>query len=187
MRWDPRRVPDIRGWLEARLGTLAYFERIESAPPERLDEGLLSWHENGVIRNGSPELPPKPAPVELPIAAEAAAVEALATVPVAHSVEDELIEPVVLPRAGAVEALPPAMRDYRGGLLPKEVRNLSRASRRAAGISQEALARHIGISRPQLANAEAGRFGLSPEAAARFLAAVASLPVRQPSLLLGAP
>ena len=97
------------------------------------------------------------------------------------------IEPVVLPLAAAVEALPPAMLDYRGGLLPKKVRDLSRERRRAADISQEALARRIGISRPQLANAEAGRFGLSPEAAARFLVAMASLPVRQPSLLLGAP
>ena len=187
VRWDPRRVPDLRGWLEARLGTLAYFERIESAPPDPSAEVLPSWHENRAFRTGSPELPPKRDPVELPIAAEAAAVEALATVPVAFSVEDELLEPVVVPLAAAVEALPSAMLDYRGGLLPKEVRNLSRESRRAAGISQEALARLIRISRPQLANAEAGRFGLSPEAAERLLAAIASLPVRQPSLLWSAP
>jgi len=187
VRWDPRRVPDIRAWLEERLGTLAYFERITSAPPEPPAEVLLSWHGNGAFRTGSPEPPPEHDPVELPIAAEAAAVEALATVPVAFSVEDELIEPVVVPLAAAVEALPPPILNYRGGLLPREVRNLARERRRAAGISQEALARRIGISRPQLANAEAGRFGLSPEVAVRFLAAIASLPVRQPSLLWARP
>jgi DNA-binding XRE family transcriptional regulator len=186
VRWDPCRVPDIRGWLEERLGTLAYFES-ELAQPEPSAEVPLGRHENGAFRNGSPELPPEHDPVELPIAAETAAVEALATVPVAFSDKDELIEPVVVPLAAAVEALPPATLGYRGGLLPKEVRNWSRDGRRAAGISQEALARLIRISRPQLANAEAGRFGLSPEAAERLLAAIASLPVRQPSLLWSAP
>ena len=83
-----------------------------------------------------------------------------------------VVEPVILP-----------VDIYRSGLLPEAVRNMSRERRRAAGISQEEVARHIGISRPQLANVEAGRFGLSAEAAARFLAVMAALPVRQPTLL----
>jgi hypothetical protein len=53
---------------------------------------------------------------------------------------------------------------------------------RAACVSQEAVARRIGVSRPQLANAEAGRFGLSTEAAARFLATIAGLPERRARL-----
>jgi predicted transcriptional regulator len=68
---------------------------------------------------------------------------------------------------------------YRGGILPERLRAWSRLCRRAAGISQEEVARRIGLSRPQLANAEAGRFGLSPDAAARFMATVGSLEARQ--------
>src|SRR3954469_7799017 len=42
----------------------------------------------------------------------------------------------------------------------------ARVRRRAAGLSQDDVARRIGLSRPQLANAEAQRFGLSQTAAA---------------------
>ena len=41
---------------------------------------------------------------------------------------------------------------------------------RARGVTQDELAAELGISQPQLANALAGRFGLSPEPAARLLA-----------------
>jgi transcriptional regulator with XRE-family HTH domain len=58
---------------------------------------------------------------------------------------------------------------------------------RAAGLTQEDLARRVGISRPQLANALQGRFGLSPDAAARLRAVVAALPVMQADLWPGAP
>lgn len=82
-----------------------------------------------------------------------------------------------------VEAeLPVATYAFRGGIVPPDLRVLSRARRRAAGVSQEETARRIGISRPQLANAEAGRFGLSTETAARFLGTIAGLPERQPEL-----
>ena len=78
--------------------------------------------------------------------------------------------------------LPAAAAAFRSGIVPPELRALSRERRRAAGISQEEVARRIGVSRPQLANAEAGRFGLSMEAAARFLATIAELPERQAGL-----
>lgn len=78
--------------------------------------------------------------------------------------------------------VPAAATAYRSGIVPPELRAWARTRRRAAGISQEAVARHIGVSRPQLANAEAGRFGLSTEAAARFLATIVGLPERQADL-----
>jgi DNA-binding XRE family transcriptional regulator len=82
-----------------------------------------------------------------------------------------------------VEAeLPEAATVFRSGIVPPELRDWSRERRRAACVSQEVVARRIGISRPQLANAEAGRFGLSTEAAARFLAAIGGLPERQARL-----
>ena len=78
--------------------------------------------------------------------------------------------------------LPAAAVAFRNGIVPPDLRAWSRERRRGACVSQEAVARRIGISRPQLANAEAGRFGLSTEAAARFLAAIAGLPERQTEL-----
>jgi len=78
--------------------------------------------------------------------------------------------------------LPGAAAVFRSGIVPPDLRAWSRERRRGACVSQEAVARCIGISRPQLANAEAGRFGLSTEAAARFLAAIAGLPERQTEL-----
>src|SRR3954470_22467355 len=55
----------------------------------------------------------------------------------------------------------------------------ARVRRRAAGLSQDDVARRIGLLRPQLANAEAQRFGSSQTAAARLLAEVARLRPRQ--------
>ena len=88
------------------------------------------------------------------------------------------------PRPGPiVEAeLPEAATVFLSGIVPPGLRAWSRERRRAAGISQEAVARRIGVSRPQLANAEAGRFGLSAETAAKFLATIAGLPERQAGL-----
>jgi hypothetical protein len=76
--------------------------------------------------------------------------------------------PVGIPASDLV--IPAAVRDYTGGILPSPARKWSRDQRRAADLSQEEVARRIGLSRPRLANVEAGRFGLSPDAAARFVA-----------------
>jgi putative DNA primase/helicase len=74
--------------------------------------------------------------------------------------------------------------DYDGGIMPDHVRHQVRDRwRAAAGMTQDDLARRVGISRPQLANALQGRFGLSPDAAARLRAAVAALPVTQAAFL----
>ena len=78
--------------------------------------------------------------------------------------------------------LPEAATVFRSGIMPPELRAWSRERRRAACFSQEAVAHRIGVSRSQLANAEAGRFGLSTEVAAKFLATIATLPERQAGL-----
>ena len=59
---------------------------------------------------------------------------------------------------------------YRRGLLPSDLAASVRAEMRARGVTQDELAVELGISRPQLANVLAGRFGLSPGPAARLLA-----------------
>lgn len=64
--------------------------------------------------------------------------------------------------------------DYAGGLMPPEVARAVRVAQRARSMTQEAVARHIGISRPQLANALQGRFGLSRSAAANLCAWLAA-------------
>jgi DNA-binding XRE family transcriptional regulator len=66
--------------------------------------------------------------------------------------------------------------------MPDLARDRLRAFRRAAGVTQHDMADLAGIARCTLANFEAGRFGLSLDAAARLRAVVASLPVVQASL-----
>jgi hypothetical protein len=60
-------------------------------------------------------------------------------------------------------------RQYRRGILPPDVVTLVRAEIRARAVTQDELAAELGISQPQLANALAGRFGLSPGPASRLL------------------
>lgn len=59
--------------------------------------------------------------------------------------------------------------DYAGGLMPPEVARAVRVAQRVRAMTQEAVALHIGISRPQLANALRGRFGLSRSAAVNLM------------------
>jgi hypothetical protein len=62
------------------------------------------------------------------------------------------------------------LANYRRGQLPFDLATAVRAELRALGATQDELAALLGISQPQLANALAGRFGLSPDPAARLLA-----------------
>jgi hypothetical protein len=59
---------------------------------------------------------------------------------------------------------------YRRGLLPSDIATAIRAEMRARAVTQDELAAELGISQPQIANALAGRFGLSGDVAARLLA-----------------
>lgn len=67
----------------------------------------------------------------------------------------------------------PAWRDYAGGIMPAELAGFVRKWWPRAGLTQQQLADRAGISRPQLANALLGRFGLSKDAADRLRRAVA--------------
>ncbi|MCJ2036462.1 hypothetical protein [Methylobacterium sp. J-068] len=57
---------------------------------------------------------------------------------------------------------------YVGGIVPPEVVAAVNAARRERHQTQETVARHVGISRPQFTNAMLGRFGLSRSAAANL-------------------
>ncbi|WP_267427229.1 transcriptional regulator [Methylobacterium sp. GC_Met_2] len=61
------------------------------------------------------------------------------------------------------------LSDYAGGVLPDNLVRAVRDAQRVRQMTQEAVARQIGVSRPQLANALQGRFGLSRSAAANLL------------------
>ncbi|KZB99351.1 hypothetical protein AU375_04427 [Methylobacterium radiotolerans] len=61
------------------------------------------------------------------------------------------------------------LSDYAGGVLPDALVRAVRDAQRVRQMTQEAVARQIGISRPQLANALQGRFGLSRSAASNLL------------------
>lgn len=85
--------------------------------------------------------------------------------------------PLPLPNAGVsqpdllaeFQPLAVVVNTYLGGLLPPELVLAVRAAQRARLVTQESVARSIGISRPQLANALQGRFGLSQSAAANLM------------------
>lgn len=61
------------------------------------------------------------------------------------------------------------LAQYAGGVLPDALVRAVRNAQRVRQMTQEAVARQIGISRPQLANALQGRFGLSRSAAANLM------------------
>lgn len=113
--FDPRLVPDIRAWLEVRLGPVEVWE-VETGEP---------------VAETVPELP-------------------------------------VDPLAG-----------YHGGRLDTVQAEVMRDRIRSSGLRQDEIARKVGISRPQLANALQGRFGLSPDVADRLLEVISTLPQRQ--------
>jgi hypothetical protein len=60
------------------------------------------------------------------------------------------------------------LEGWGGGIAPEPVRVTLRHEIGARGLTQERLAREIGLSRPQLTNLLVGRFGTSPEVASRL-------------------
>lgn len=75
------------------------------------------------------------------------------------------------------------LSSYRGGIMPPAVVAQARALQAALGLTQEAMAELVGVSRPHLANAQAGRYPLSEAAALRLVTLLmAPPPVRQPDL-----
>lgn len=62
-----------------------------------------------------------------------------------------------------------AIPSYDGGIMPEDLARAVRAAQQARMMTQEAVARQIGVSRPQLTNALQGRFGLSRSAATNLM------------------
>lgn len=97
-------------------------------------------------------------------------------------------QPVLVITEEMVVDLPPkpvpeASEGYSGGILPTSIIAQVRSLMPALGIRQEDLAAMVGISRPQLANALQGRYGLSEKAAGRILNLIHHPPpIRQPDL-----
>lgn len=75
---------------------------------------------------------------------------------------------------GEWKQLGAVLTDYDGGVLPEDLVRAVRDAQRVRQMTQDAVARQIGVSRPQLANALQGRFGLSRSAAANLLAWLAA-------------
>jgi putative DNA primase/helicase len=59
---------------------------------------------------------------------------------------------------------------WQSGLVPMPAVAMIGEIKRSTGMTQEAMAQRIGLSRPHLANALQGRFGLAPDIVARFKA-----------------
>ena len=127
LTYDPAIIPDIRAWLEARLGGIARL--VEEVPVE-----------------GKKNVVSTPAP---------------------HFDDLEAV-----------------LADFAGGIVPEEVRIVVRDAYRAAGITQEQAATLLGLSRPQLANALQGRYGLGVDKVIRLRDFLEHPPpVIQPSFL----
>jgi hypothetical protein len=152
--------------------------------PDRLSGHARRWRQLSGPMSSFRLVEPWPSPVAPgPILPELAREPEVVPEPPPEVVKIDNPEVVSAPPAEIVEVnLPAAAVAFRSGIVPPILRAWSRARRRAACVSQEEIARRIGISRPQLANAEAGRLGLSTETAARFLGTIAGLPERQPEL-----
>jgi len=85
----------------------------------------------------------------------------------------EQIESVLRPVEGNPpenmgETTPESINSYTGGILPKAVRDKAREVIRGSQMTQQQIARKLGVSRPQLTNALQGRFGLGTNAANRL-------------------
>jgi len=180
MVYDPRRITDPQAWLVAKFGPLVAFDVLDApthapeaqapqaaksaplpaTPAPRPIERPAAVDFSGTVKGGGQPLDPAPAAVPLLGKAKGAA----------------LVE--ILPTDAA------GVSDIGAGIMSEGVRALVRARVRASGLRQEEFAQRVGLSRPQVANALQGRFGLSPSAADRLRAVLAELPTPQGALAL---
>lgn len=164
---------EARAYLEAKLGPLALLEALgiaaASADLQPVPETPADTY-RGIADD----------PVQTP----ASAAEEDAGQPVEVEDGQTLPLPEEAPPAPSLSATGTVdLADYRGGIMPKHIAAAARALQPALGVSQEGLADLIGISRPQLANALQGRYGLSEAAAGRLTQLLRHPPpIRQPDL-----
>jgi len=86
--------------------------------------------------------------------------------------------------AAAFPAAETAQAEYTAGIMPKDISIAIRDAYQDAGITQDRAAEMLGLSRPHLANALAGRFALSKAKVEKLHAFLAQPPpVVQPRLL----
>jgi hypothetical protein len=77
-----------------------------------------------------------------------------------------------------------ALDGWQSGLVPMPAVAMIGEIKRSTGMTQEAMAQRIGLSRPHLANALQGRFGLAPDIVSRFKAFLREPPpLLQPRLI----
>lgn len=150
---------EARAYLEAHLGPLAMLERLTPAPEAEVAVQVpLQAPAESVDR--PIEVPPPPTPIEIRRAS---------------SVD---LKPILPPSTDEDD-----LATYTGGILPPSLIAKTRALQAALGLNQEGMADLIGISRSHLANAQQGRFSLSPPVAARLIALLRHPPpTRQPDL-----
>ena len=67
-----------------------------------------------------------------------------------------------------------SLDSWRRGVMPMDIRRATKVKMRCEGLTQDALAARVGLSRPQLTNGLLGRFGFGPEATARLKAFLAA-------------
>jgi putative DNA primase/helicase len=197
---DLSRVPDPAAWLAAHVGPLAHFEVLNGpeAPPPAVSLPVPEIPAPVVDLPATVEWPAVPddqAPgkfLESIKGGDLAANSEITAAPKAAARCMKNNHPKSEPadfrrstRARGGFDLPTALSQQyarEADPMPDLARDRLRAFRRAAGVTQHDMADLAGIARCTLANFEAGRFGLSLDAAARLRAVVASLPVVQASL-----
>lgn len=164
--YNPDRIPDARVWLESKFGPLVHFET-DGLPMDAPTPEIAPTVTPAAQISEITATHPAPVGVQVPPPAQVAPFEILETVEF----------------SGFGKAAGDPMADYAGGIMPPELAAFVRTMQRAGGISQERLASFMDLSRPQLANALAGRFGLSRDAADRLRSMLAELPQAQGLLL----
>jgi putative DNA primase/helicase len=184
-------VADPRAWLETRLGELAFFEADQADAPTPIDRPTVttrySHAELAQLARPPPEatapiVPDPPASISLTIGLDVNAAP-LAPLDTDLTGAFTISATAIWPEAMA-DNIAPAWSDYAGGIMPADLSAFVRAAWRASGLTQQQLADLAGISRPQIANALQGRFGLSVDAAARLRAALSTLPPPSQGALL---
>lgn len=196
---DLSRVPDPAGWLAAHVGPLAHFEIAEGPAageaveilPHQGDplpacepaagDGLWKPDEAGACP--AAKIPALPVASEggPPLGHVSRYMGAFAFVMLGDARPPV---PPPLPRQFSDAVKAPGLWDgYAGGIMSPAQAAAVRAAQRGGGISQDRLARLMDLSRTQLANVLAGRYGLSRDAAERLRATLAELPQSQGTLL----
>ena len=98
-----------------------------------------------------------------------------------------MVAPVILPSTATFSSarkFEPDPAEYSSGIMPEEMRIAIRDAYQDAGITQDQAAELLGLSRPHLANALAGRYSLSAAKVEKLHAFLERPPpVVQPRLL----